>query len=1170
MDGITNEALKEYYIRLQQLQENCTNILQAINQSMTSSSSEITVDITNSNGSTSRLRIPSFIYLESKLAQLESNFNSLYEMPKSGEAWMAKSSDMFKLKMVRASTAPITPVISNSTPYAGSEASILLKDLVSPHTYLRLKVTNLPENVDKMVMRKLVINSGTLYDSLQEAGISTYDEYRAALFNYTKGIDFEEYDEAISLPVRHDTYDSSFGIVEIPHQMGDVNIANPWYDNGKLCYRVRLSTVTYTDSEDTSMTFTLKTGDKVCLANELAIYTVMNVDPATATVILREEVGHIALQPHDINDSMTLKIYNDNYSLYNYVDVPLEENRFVVIFLAVMTNNTRSSFSDAYPVDLSKIYMKDESGNIMVDSHGNQVSYMSYYEQYCTNIGDLILGITETSYPQLSNYTGNILNELQTSPSIKTLVSSSIGKDGILQVVPINKHIVDDTTDSEIMSLHSQKNDIQASLTTVQDNISQIYNTLTNTDFSQETANTIEALQGKLSSYYVERTTLQTQLNAIIDNINARAKDSSVTLAKTKYRVRGLADIESLEGYIHDIAGDNASVMAMEVQYKYKSVNKDTDTLTVINSTTFTDWNKLQTIDRDRELVIDKTMSSWTLRFVDYKSTDNIIKWNQVDIPIQAGEDVVLRVRYKYCIGQPYVNLYTPWSDEVTIAFPQEYTMTPEMRSIIETNENDTVLAGFRRILISDGYEEHINNKLVASDAVFFHMPENIYSGFNTSENNLISLKDKLLQMSQDIEFYKSLVDGEVNSKYDVYIQYDGQLVPLTPNSINHINIYNTDHVTGTFIKKDMNIIIKNSGNTRVNFYSIFPGNTSVSLLKSDIDSYHDIVSAYERVPLVINNQIALQMLGQWVYFRQTNPYTKEDIYYDIQAQRRSDVEAASAQEPPYDILWNALPSDYMMKDNAQCLHVYRDRTGLLSNSSASSSIVADTLTSIIDYIDSSKTASEEEMAEKRDAINSSIDEIRNYNEELAKAYDKWTDDDFIYYNSIWSTKEGNIVRGKENKFLMRYEDIQGTNQSTQKTVFLDDKISISNFLANYVPLGFSDTSDFCGAFIYPDILSREQIMTEGQSNDKVFIDEGEQLVIPVVFEYYLDGKVDEDSGINNTEITKSLYFDLKSSLIKNPVHYMIEMTGHYDMTSTGDVYSNFSMVDLEDNVTNN
>jgi hypothetical protein len=241
-----------------------------------------------------------------------------------------------------------------------------------------------------------------------------------------------------------------------------------------------------------------------------------------------------------------------------------------------------------------------------------------------------------------------------------------------------------------------------------------------------------------------------------------------------------------------------------------------------------------------------------------------------------------------------------------------------------------------------------------------------------------------------------------------------------------------------------------------------------------------------------------------------------------------------------------------------------------LSNSSASSSVVADTLTSIIDYIDSSKTASEEEMAEKRDAINSSIDEIRNYNEELAKAYDKWTDDDFIYYNSIWSTKEGNIVRGKENKFLMRYEDIQGTNQSTQKTVFLDDKTSISNFLANYVPLGFSDTSDFCGAFIYPDILSREQIMTEGQSNDKVFIDEGEQLVIPVVFEYYLDGKVDEDSGINNTEITKSLYFDLKSSLIKNPVHYMIEMTGHYDMTSTGDVYGNFSMVDLEDNVTNN
>ena len=55
--------------------------------------------------------------------------------------------------------------------------------------------------------------------------------------------------------------------------------------------------------------------------------------------------------------------------------------------------------------------------------------------------------------------------------------------------------------------------------------------------------------------------------------------------------------------------------------------------------------------------------------------------------------------------------------------------------------------AKFIKTLINDGYEEHVTNKIVDNSQVFYHMPENIYSGFNTAENNLISLKDKLIDM---------------------------------------------------------------------------------------------------------------------------------------------------------------------------------------------------------------------------------------------------------------------------------------------------------------------------------------------------------------------------------------------------------------------------------------
>ena len=1187
---ITNESLKEYYIKLQALYDNCYNILTAIDQSLSTNAPEITVNVTDTDDAVTTLRIPSFLYMENKLEQLENNMSALFSMPESGEAWFNKSSDMYKLQLVRSGSAPITPEFNTDNVYAGFRDSAILKDLVSPHTYLRLNISNLPESTSEMFMRKVIIYEKSLFDSLNGLNISTYDEWQAALYNYSKGEDYEEYDSTIHLPIKKDTYKSRFQIVEIPKD----SWVDPIDNNHKhLSYELRLDTLEYTDEEDASIRFTLKTGDYVCLGNEMVVYLVKNVDTKANTVIIEEQVGHIALQTYNENSQMVLSLYNDNYGAYNYIDVPLEENQYVVIFLGVIYNNVRSILSNAYPIDLSTIYVKDESGNIIKDSFGNPMSYIDYYNEYCTNIGDLILGLTEAAYPQLSNYSGQQLRSLQEADEIQSAVSDTIEPEETLQVVPINKHLTDDVSSQDIINLHTQKNDIQAQLLTINDNISQVYNTITTTDFSQQTTNTLSSLQAKLRSYYTERTSLQKQLNSIIDNINAKSLDITITGNNVKYRIRGIANTENLETLIHQFADAKADIIGMEVEYKYKSTTKDTDSINIINSSTFTDWNRQASIDRQRKLVFDTNVRSWRLVYVDYKTTDNIIKWNQVDIPIKAGEDVIVRVRYKYNIGQPFVNLVTPWSDEMTVVFPPEFKDDVQVDSIIDTNRRDTIIAGFRSILINEGYEEHINNKVVSSDQTFFHMPENIFSGFTTPENNLISLKDKLLQMSQDIEQYRSWVEGETNSKFEVYLQYDEQTTLLAPNNINRINIYNTDHITGTFIKKNMNIIVKNTGQTRVNFYSIFPGNVNISLLKTDIDNYNQYIVNYERVPLIINNKLALQNLGQWVYFRQTNPYTNEDIYLNTPQQRRDDRNVAMngvTRDPetgeiivnpdvPHDLVWNVTtPTDYMMAANKQCLLGYRDRTGILVNYDSVISKFKDTMSTMLNYlqmlsrsVQMNEGVTTNTLSEKEILLKHQIEEINDYDDLIfASVYNTWTDDDFIYVNSKWCEKDSSSShadKGIQNTFLMRYEDIVGTNQSTGALIYIDSATSIVNFNNDYQPKGFTQDTDFSGAFLYPELLSRASIMTDGGSNDHVYIDEGEQLTIPVVFEYYLDGNKTINS--DHTKVTKSLYFDLRNSLIKNPIHYMVEVTGHYDFTSTGDMYSNFNAVNLEDDVTN-
>ncbi len=1289
----TTDSLKDYYIKLQGLYENAVNILTAINQSLVSNASEITVDIADTDDTKTTVRIPSFLYMENKLEQLENNFNNLFELPNSGDAWFTKSQDMIKLKMVRSNTAPLTPVMQLNNVYASITDNNFMNDLVSPKTFLKLDVNNLPDNIESMFMKKIVIYNKSLFDELNNSNIQSYSDMKAALYNYKSNVDYKEYDSVLDLPIKKDTYSSAFKIVNIPEINGSTN---PWIDetlgNHKhLSYKIKFDTLEYSDEENSAIVFTLKAGDYICLGNEMVVYRVKNVDLTSNTVIIEEIIGHIALQTFEENSEMIMTLYNENYGRWKYVEVPLEENQYICIFLGTIYNNVRSILSSPYFVDLSTIVMKDAFGNIMTDEYGNNLTYLDYYNKYCVNIGDLIKGLTESAYPQISNYTPIQLNSLQNSEEIQEIVSLSISGENVLQVVPINKHLTNDSTSEEIINLHAQKNDLNAQLDTLKDNINDTYNTMLNTDFSQTTSVSWQSMQSQINKYYTERTTIQKQLNAVIDNINSKSSDLKGVGSEIKYRIRGVTDVVNLENLIHTIANEKCDIVGMDVEYKYKSTSKDTSSVTIINSSTFTDWNKLNTIDRQRYLVFDNNINSYKLEYVDYAKTDNIIKWNQIDIPIRSGEDVIIRVRYKLNVGQPFVNIYTPWSDEFTVVFPNEYEEDIELKSIIDTNNTDSINAAFTNTLINDGYQEHVQNKIAAADNIFFHQPDNIYSGFTTSENNLISLKDKLYSMNQDIERYKSLIDSETKSKLAVYLSFDDQTVELSPNTINKINIYNTDHITDTFIKKEMKLMFKNVGEARVNLYSIFPGNTDIPLLLTDIEFYNEYIVNYERVPLLVNNLLYPQYLGQWIYFRQNNPYTGQNIYNDSDSQRANDlniIKTINRDKTLYYVSSKGqigIDDNYINRDNSQVLLGYRRRGVDTADSFYSSALdsiqtlsyiavlddeiskysnnitidtdralnelenvntvdqITDILNSntnshrftstqikslkkefisyletidtiqtdedkdnaIIDFVKNSPDSVLDEYNKLQNELNTSIynsyinskalaiNELiqrpilpiptptnpiykNSYYAELSTSNPRW----FIYENSIYYNRNfyintNDLTTGKRNDYLLRYEDIQGQKQSGE-TITLDSSTAIRNFIDSTKTIYNFDNkeSSFSGAFLYPHLNHINTVLTEGGENDAISLDVAESITIPIEFEYFLSknqNETDENKTVKSnvkSKITKSLYFDIRNSLVRNPLHYMIEITGNYDFSSSGDVYNNFSGVELQDSVT--
>lgn len=1121
--GLTEKStLKEYYVKLERLYDNAVNMLTAINQSLSTSASEVTLNVLDTDDTKATVKIPSFIYLENKLEQLSTNFDSLFDIPKTGEAWFTKSSDMYKLELLKSNSAPITPIISNlNNLYTSFKDNTFVKDLVNPKMFIKLDISNLPDNISEMYVKKYVFFDKSTYDSINNAGLTSYQEYEAALFNMNKGVDYEEYDSTISLPTKQDLYQSEFKILEV---------TDSYYtdedQHEHLRYELHLDTITYTNQEDSTIEFTLRAGDYISLENEYCIYKVLKVNSSNISgsivydVIIEEYVGHIALQTYDENQNMLLQIYNDNYDKYHYVEVPLEENPYVAIFLSTLQNNVRSIFSEPILLDLNSIYMKDSSGNYIYDNNSTPLTYIQYYNKYCSNIGDLIDSISKTAYPQLTNFSSTQLNLLQNGTEAQGLVTNAIDPDEVLEVVKINSHLIDDETSKDIISLHKQKSDINSQLTNVQSNIDLVYNQLT-TDFSNNTNVTQLSLKTQLNEYYEERLTLQKQLLSIIDNINSLSGNVSGT-ALSKFRIRGTVLADNFTEYLHSNISDKVECIGLDVEYKYKSTNSDTNELTNINSSVFTDWNRLELEDRQRMIKFDSVTNSWSLDYVDYNSISNIIKWNQIDIPIQQGEDVVIRIRFKYNVGQPFVTIFSPWSDEITMTFPEKFTETSEISSILENNELDTEQAKFTKELINGGYQDHVSNKIIDNSQTFYHMPENIYSGFNTSENNLISLKDKLLSMNTDLEEYKNLIKNQLNSQYKVYLEWDNNSIELSQNTNNNIVINDSISTQQTsFVKKKINIVIKNTGDVDINLYSIFPGNVNTPLLLDNEIYYKDNIVNYERVPLIIGDSKypatnhSYQTLGQWIYFRELNKWTNKSIFLSNETSNTSDKIALTSGEQS-SFLFD--PSQYIKVDNLQAPLAYKAHTDNYNPNTIGTISINDDGYMVL-------------------GTNKSV---KDYSDNI---------NDYIYnYVSNYDVKTlANI-----NKYILRYEDVAVYKDASDGNIelkFMTEEDNVNDFVkknteAGYIIHNFSDTNSFCGGFLIPELDSRDQIICDNfDDNQYITLTAGSSLSIPLTFEYFLD---------NTTSIiTKSIYFDLRPTVLKNPDSFIVTITAENSSTFT-------------------
>ena len=891
-----SQNLTETLASIQRLTERNLEILKALNDSFYSKREHISAVIGDEV-----YNIPSFLYLESKIGDLENNFENLVNAPKTGTAAFVFDGNSQEIQLKGFSTTP-DPLSLKQVENFDVEQNKIFKDLLSPNPYIRLDLSEIGNDVTEVVVKKIDIKNTNLLSQI--TGISSeentvdYAGVLKILSVYESDKDFVEYDTIRRLPVKADAPYGRYTIKKIENNWTDENLEQHYILilNEKLNYW----------TESGTLQRSIYPGNELITSNDVAKLRVDRLDYSKNLVEVTVENGAFAdLAEYNAgyqnNDYAILKYFSIvGQDSSKYVDVPLEEDKNLLVFVSVLDSrlNIQGPWGTGLLIDTDNltIEVRGEEGKEDVTIY----TFSDYYKNYINNIGDTLFGLTKMFQTDIFNWTSD---EYNTITNAKPKLNPEI-----LRVVEINSHLNDSESVKKIRSLHNQKSSYKSELSTVQADIDKLDDMLSQLSFS-DTVNNRMVYESQMRSLNAKKAELNKNITEIVNEISDDVNSADVPLENAAYHIRGFFDVDAIE------AATGHKVIRIDTEYRYKNRNRSTGSALSIadeeNTKTYiySDWNKMPSFVDQKRL----SMSRWSQTIsVEYpESTDelNVPSFNQIDIPITQGESVDIRLRVQYADGYPFVEVLSNWSDILNVEFPEEFISNIPVMRIIDINNEDAEIYRFRGLLESEGVIEHVGDKVQDQDKLYFHHPENIASGFFTPERRVIPLKDKLSDLNDKVNTLMDELYSMDPSQLNVTVSDDRYTIKMTPygQSTFYAPAYNnttTDTQDSNGNAVDIiNINISNPTNHNIKLFTMFPGN-SATALNGSIRSKFDIKDYYNSIdytnPLSIygySNGIQIeqntrtrsghqpgeyfeQHQNQILYFRLNNPYNGT-MYYD-------------------------------------------------------------------------------------------------------------------------------------------------------------------------------------------------------------------------------------------------------------------------------------------------
>ena len=818
------------------LEKNSLETVSKISDAVTSQKDTVTLTLTDPNNPSNTIKyyIPSFGYLKSEIERLDNSIKTLSNID-AGSGSRIKLSDGTYRKIVASKIACEAPTITttNNVTNFNFKSNWLFEDMMNPYLYANVDLSNcIPVETEKVFIQRYILNCPT--DKQKEyfnniKSNSTKIEYKSFLKGLlNNGITYILDENYYDLPPIRRRYSGEFEIDRILE-----NTLSP--DGKNILGRIVLKSLSYTDNNSGIVdTVTLSKNDILEVKENPVTtrYKVTYVDVATKEIKIKRLEGY-----SPITNETIFRISSNQVKKIS-VEIPVSFDRREVIFIKAIDPDSN------IPSDKWSPGIAFYSNELKYTSPQGVTSRLeTFYQKNVVDFGNIILSYTKDYYPSI------IEGIKPDAPVLRYDAENNTASD--FKIVQINKQLEEGTEPNTFKKLISDKETALSQINNNNKLVEQQKELIQTTKF-KTTTEKLNA-QSKLAEYVKNQEIYTSSYNSIVNQI--KAQYAATYMEKPKYRVRGFWSIPSPK--ISNSSGPQ-QIIQFKVRYRYLSesgvANKEEE-FTYLDGTTnatgrFSNWNEILTPMRRR-----------------VKGSDGIYVWekintsdpeqiniNQLDLPIQNGEQIEIQIKSISEAGFPANPMESDWSDPVIIAFSD----FPELQgdNISEIVAQNRIDASVANILdgINRSTNAHMSSSFYTNDKYFAHNAESITSGFLSPEQTPITLYDKLYDLQNQITAVTEqiermsatlevkLIDGEDNTK--IYTLSEGGTTYINAgNYTDDKKKIDSEKRKGAIITKTYYIDISSDLQSGLEILSKIPGDR-LSMCPNSISEVSELISS--------------------------------------------------------------------------------------------------------------------------------------------------------------------------------------------------------------------------------------------------------------------------------------------------------------------------------------